>query len=70
MQRFNIIFNPLYELRLVLAYGAAYVRTHEQSVETWEYAEHFIGVLRCAQLVSEVGGDACFDAVWWFKKFF
>lgn len=64
MQSFNVVFDALYELRLVLAYRAAYVRAHEQGVEAREYAEHLVGVLGCAELVSEVGRDAGLDAVW------
>lgn len=63
MQRFDIILHPLNELRLILAYSATDVRSHEQRVETREDAEHFVGVLGRPQLVAEVGSDASLNAI-------
>lgn len=64
MQSFDIVLHALNELGLVLANCPADVRAHEQSVETREDAEHLVRVLRCAQLVAQVGRDSGLDAVW------
>lgn len=58
MEAFNVIFNPLDELCLVLPDGTTDVWTHKQGIKPREDAEHFIGILGCAQLVSEASCDA------------
>lgn len=63
VQRFDVVLDALYELRLVLADGAADVRPHEQRVEPREDAEHLVRVLGRAQLVAQVRRDARLHAV-------
>ncbi|KAH9392991.1 hypothetical protein TYRP_006090 [Tyrophagus putrescentiae] len=63
VQRLDVVLHPLNQLRLVLANGAADVRPHEERIEAAEDAEHLIGVLRRAQLVAQLRGDARLDAV-------
>ena len=55
VERLDIVLDPLDELRLVLADGATDVRPHEERVEPREDAEHLVGVLGGAQLVSKPG---------------
>ena len=55
VERLDVVLDPLYELGLVLADGAPDVRSHEERVEPREDAEHLVGVLGGAQLVSQSG---------------
>lgn len=64
MQSFNIVFDTLNELSLILADRSTNVRPHKQRVEAGEYAKHLVGVLSCAQLVSEVRRDAGLYAIY------
>ena len=63
MQCLDIVFHALDQLGLVLADSAPDVRAHKQGVESREDAEHLIGILCRAQLVTQVSCDLGFDAV-------
>lgn len=63
MQRFDVIFHALDELRLVLSDGPANVGTHEEGIEAGENAEHLVGVLCGSQLITEAGRDTGLYAV-------
>lgn len=63
VQRLDVVFDALDQLGLVLANGAADVRSNEERVETREDAEHLIGVLRSAEQVTQAGRDARLDAI-------
>lgn len=58
MKALNVVLDPLDELSLVLPDGAADMWPHEQGIEPREDAEHFIGILGCAQLIPEARCDA------------
>lgn len=63
MQGLNVIFDPLNELGLVFPDGTADVRAHKQGVEAREDAEHLVGVLGCAELVTETSCYTGLNAV-------
>ena len=63
MQGFDVVFDPLNELRLILSDGASDVRPDEEGVEPREDAEHLVGILRRSQLIAQAGRDASLHAV-------
>lgn len=63
VQRADVVFDALNELRLVLADGAANVRPVEERVEAREDAEHLVGVARSSQLISQLDGNLSFNAI-------
>lgn len=62
LQVLDVVLDSLYELGLVLANGTAYVRTHEQRVESRENSKHLVGVLGSAELIAQTSGHASLDA--------
>ena len=64
MQRLDVVFDALDELRLVFTDGSADVRPHEQRVEAGEDAEHLVGILCSSKLVSETSSDTCLHSVY------
>lgn len=63
MKGFDIIFHPLYQVGLILPYGAPDVGPHEQGVETGEDAKHLVCIFGSSQLVAEVGGNPRFHSI-------
>lgn len=63
MQSFNVVFDPLDELCLILPDRPADVGSDEQGVEAAKDAEHLVGVLGRAELISQVCGDTRLHAV-------
>lgn len=63
VQRLDVVFHALYELRLVLSDCTSDVGTHKEGVEAGENAEHFIGVLCGSQLITQAGGNTRLHAI-------
>ena len=63
VQTLDVVLDPLDELGLVLADGAADVRPHEERVVAREDAEHLDGVLGRAELVPQPRRDASLHPV-------
>ena len=59
VERVDVLFHSLDELRLVGTDGPSDVRPNEQCIVAGKYPEHFVGILCRTELVAKAGGDAC-----------
>ena len=59
----NVVLDTLNQLCLVLANGAADTGSDEQIIELAEDAEHLVGILRSAELITKTSRDTGLNAV-------
>ena len=63
MKSFNVIFNSLNELCLVLSDCPTNSRSNKQSIEPGKDPEHLICILCSTKLVTQSGSDSCLNSI-------